>query len=124
MVYLERVQLNMFKGGVVVTECQGVPARQLRWAVAGVVVAGILGVFGLVVAPFLAHFLFLSAAAAALPLVVRDWPKVFSGACLVVGVGLLAWAVIGAAIGMFVFIPVALLLLVAAFADGGVRPGA
>ncbi|WP_328786583.1 MULTISPECIES: hypothetical protein [unclassified Streptomyces] len=36
--------------------------------------------------------------------------------------GLLAWAVIGAAVGMFLFIPVALLLLVAAFAGDGVRP--
>lgn len=35
---------------------------------------------------------------------------------------MLAWAVIGAAVGMFLFIPVALLLLVAAFAGDGVRP--
>lgn len=102
-------------------ECQTVPARQLRWAVAGIAVAGILGAFGFVVAPYLAHFFFLSAAAAALPFLVRDWPKVFAGACLVVGMGLLAWAVIGAAVGMFLFIPVALLLFVAAFADDGVR---
>ncbi|MGR4878108.1 hypothetical protein ACIPUC_01550 [Streptomyces sp. LARHCF249] len=38
----------------------------------------------------------------------RDQPKVFARACLVVGAGLLAWALIGAVIGMFLFIPAAL----------------
>lgn len=91
---------------------------------AGLVVAGITGAIGLVTAPYMAHFFFLSAAAAALPLLVRDWPRVFASTCFVVGTGLLAWAVIGAAIGMFVFIPVGLLLLVSAFTNNGVRPGA
>ncbi|MEU9803314.1 hypothetical protein [Streptomyces sp. NPDC051000] len=75
------------------------------------------------IAPYAAQFFFLSAAAAAPPILVRDWPRIFAGACLVVGMGLLAWAVIGTVIGMFLFIPTALLLLVAAFSNAGVGPG-
>ncbi|MFF4085063.1 hypothetical protein ACFYZN_37520 [Streptomyces sp. NPDC001777] len=37
---------------------------------------------------------------------------------------MLAWALVGAVIGMFLFVPAALLLLVAAFVDAGNRPGA
>ncbi|WP_329375967.1 hypothetical protein OG625_00965 [Streptomyces sp. NBC_01351] len=91
---------------------------------AAVVAAGMVAALGLVIGPYLAAFFIISAAAVAVPLMMRDQPKLFARACLVVGVGLLAWAMIGAGIGMFLFIPAALLLLVAAFAAAGNRPGA
>ncbi|WP_151770755.1 hypothetical protein [Streptomyces abyssomicinicus] len=78
---------------------------------------------GLVIAPFLAWLFVLSALPAAVPLVLREQAKACARACLVIGTGLLTWALIGAVIGMFLFIPAALLLLVAAFADAGSRPG-
>ncbi|MEU6988735.1 hypothetical protein ABZ946_35925 [Streptomyces sp. NPDC046324] len=105
-------------------ECQGVSARQEAWAVAGVVAAGGASVLGLLLAPFLAGVVVVSAAAAAVPLLVREQPKVCARACLVIGTGLLVWALIGAVIGMFLFLPAALLLLVAAFVDADNRPGA
>ncbi|MGW6981400.1 hypothetical protein ACWGE1_18425 [Streptomyces sp. NPDC054932] len=80
--------------------------------------------FGLVIGPYLAALFIISAAAVAVPLLMRDRPKLFARACLVVGMGLLAWAMIGAVIGMILFIPAALLLLVAAFAAPGNRPDA
>ncbi|MFC9816566.1 hypothetical protein ACFVJM_31405 [Streptomyces virginiae] len=99
-------------------------ARQWRWALAAVVTAGLVAAFGLVIGPYLAGLFIISAAVVAVPLSMRDRPKLFARACLVVGVGLLAWAMIGAVIGMFLFVPAALLLLVAAFAAAGNRPGA
>ncbi|MEU7603581.1 hypothetical protein [Streptomyces sp. NPDC041003] len=91
---------------------------------AAVVAAGVVAAFGLVMGPYLAAFFIISAGAVAVPLLMRDQPKLFARACLVVGLGLLAWAMIGAVIGMILFIPPALLLLVAAFAGAGNRPGA
>ncbi|MEV7519689.1 hypothetical protein [Streptomyces sp. NPDC091371] len=97
-------------------------ARQWGWAVAGVVAAGIVAALAFVIAPYLAGLFLASAVVAAVPLAMRQWPKGFATACLVVGAGLLAWALIGAVVGMFLFIPAALLLFVAAFADGRNRP--
>ncbi|MER5853248.1 hypothetical protein ABT126_41510 [Streptomyces sp. NPDC002012] len=97
-------------------------ARQWGWAVAGVVAAGIAAALGLVIVTYLAGFFVISVAAVAVPLLMRDQPKGFARACFVVGAGLLAWGLIGAVIGMFLFVPAALLLLVAAFTDAGNRP--
>lgn len=105
-------------------ESQRVSARQWGWALAAVVAAALVTAFGLVMGPYLAGLFIISAAAVAVPLMMRNQPKSFARACLLVGVGLLAWAMIGAVIGMFLFIPAALLLLVAAFAAAGNRPGA
>ncbi|MFI1647331.1 hypothetical protein ACH4XT_10390 [Streptomyces avidinii] len=117
--------LNAFRGeGAVVEECQGVSARQWAWAVAGLVAAGGAAVLGLLLSVFLAGLFIVSAAAAAVPLLAREQPKAFARTCLVIGTGLLAWALIGAVIGMFLFLPAALSLLVAAFVDSDNRPGA
>lgn len=97
-------------------------ARQRGWAVAAVVVAVVPAAIGL--STYLAGLFLVTATAVAVPLLLREHPKAFARACLALGAGLLAWALIGAVIGMFLFIPAALLLLVAAFADAGNRPGA
>ncbi|MER7000561.1 hypothetical protein [Streptomyces sp. NPDC000410] len=116
--------MNAFKGGgFVVEEHQRVSARQWGWAVAGAVAAGIAAALGIAIGPFLAGLFVISAVTAAVPLAAREQPRIFARACLVVGAILLAWALIGMIIGMFLFIPAALLLFVAAFADAGNRPG-
>ncbi|MFF1834775.1 hypothetical protein ACFVXE_11290 [Streptomyces sp. NPDC058231] len=69
-------------------------------------------------------FVIIAMTAAAIPVAMLDHPKGFAQACLVVGAGLLAWATVGAIMGMFLFLPAAVLFLVAAYADGGNRPGA
>ncbi|MFF1963746.1 hypothetical protein ACFVW5_09040 [Streptomyces sp. NPDC058232] len=76
------------------------------------------------IAPFLAWLFVVSAVPAAVPLLMREHAKACARACLVIGIGMLTWALIGAVIGMFLFIPAALLLLVAAFVDASNRPGA
>lgn len=88
-----------------VGESQRVSARQWGWALAAVVAAALVTAFGLVMGPYLAGLFIISAAAVAVPLMMRNQPKSFARACLLVGVGLLAWAMIGAVIGMFLFIP-------------------
>ncbi|OKI96087.1 hypothetical protein AMK10_10620 [Streptomyces sp. CB02058] len=47
----------------------------------------------------------------------------FVRACLIIGSALLAWAAAGFLLGMFMFIPTAMLLVVAAFVDPRTRPG-
>ncbi|MFD9366275.1 hypothetical protein ACFWA6_01015 [Streptomyces sp. NPDC060020] len=105
-------------------EDQSVAGLQWRLAVAAVVAAGIAAALGLAMGPYLGGYFVLSAGAAALPLLMRDWPKGFSRVCLAAGAGLLAWSLIGAVIGMFLFVPAALLLFFAAFSGDGNRPGA
>ncbi|MFD9408105.1 hypothetical protein ACFWBN_13960 [Streptomyces sp. NPDC059989] len=107
-----------------VAERQGVSAQQRGWAVAAAVVAGGVAVFGLLISTFLGAYFVLCAGVVAVPLLLRGQPKAFARTCLVVGVGLLGWGLIGALIGMFLFLPAALLLLAAAFVDPGNRPGA
>ncbi|MFD4244293.1 hypothetical protein ACFWP3_22240 [Streptomyces sp. NPDC058525] len=65
---------------------------------------------------------FLTGLVVALPLVMRAAPKAFARCCLIVGLPLVGWSVVGAITGMFVFMPAALLLLIAAFADPRNRP--
>ncbi|MFG2874651.1 hypothetical protein ACGFYU_06515 [Streptomyces sp. NPDC048337] len=99
-------------------------ARQWAWAVAGVVVAVCVAVYALMFPWHLPGFFVVSAVAAAPPLFLRHRPKAFARVCVAMGVGLLAWGLIGALVGLFLFHPAALLLLVAAFVDAANRPGA
>ncbi|WP_327179431.1 hypothetical protein OG599_31895 [Streptomyces sp. NBC_01335] len=72
----------------------------------------------------LAATFLLTALPVAVPLMLRNDPRPFAWASLVVGSGLLAWAVVGVLLGMFLFVPTALMLLAAAFLDADTRPGA
>ncbi len=96
----------------------------VQWgcALAALVTAGVLTALGLVT-PLGGVFLGTAVAIAVPLLPLRDQPKAFARACLVIGVGLLGWALVGAVIGMFLFVPTALLLIGAAFAEPGNRPG-
>ncbi|MFD5736230.1 hypothetical protein ACFWIY_25960 [Streptomyces sioyaensis] len=89
-------------------------------AVAAGVAAALLAWFGFI----LVEWYVATGATAAVPLMMRNHAKVFTRTCYVVGVGLLIWSVLGAMFLMLWFLPAALLLLVAAFADAGNRPGA
>ncbi|MEU6158241.1 hypothetical protein [Streptomyces sp. NPDC047130] len=91
---------------------------------AGAVTAGLTAAFGFWIAPVLASFFLVSALPAGLPLLLmREHAQACARACLVVGTAMLTWAVIGAVIGMFLFVPTALVLLIAAYVDAGNRPG-
>ncbi|MEV3990477.1 hypothetical protein AB0J57_16375 [Streptomyces sp. NPDC049837] len=59
----------------------------------------------------------LTAIAVAVPLFLFSRAVAFTRACLIVGLALLPWGVLGFLLGMFLFWPAALLLLLAAFAD-------
>lgn len=105
------------------TESQRVRSCQWRWAVAAVVAAWLATALGFVVAGYFGGLYVITAIVATVPLSARDSPRSFARTCLAIGAGLLAWAVIGTVIGMFLFIPAGLLLVVAAFAGRGNRPG-
>lgn len=65
---------------------------------------------------------FLTAMPAAIPLFLRREPQRFVRACVIIGTALLTWAVVGFILGMFLFIPASVMLLVAAFVDPRTRP--
>ncbi|MEV5970299.1 hypothetical protein [Streptomyces sp. NPDC051921] len=90
---------------------------------AGVAAAGVAAALGLLLGPLLGGIFLSTALAAALPLLIRGHPKACARTSLAIGLGLLAWALIGAVIGMFLFLPAALLLVIAAFVDRDNRPG-
>ncbi|HEY9372710.1 hypothetical protein [Streptomyces sp.] len=98
-------------------------ARQKAFVVAAVVAAGLAVGLSLVYAPLLVALNVGTAGVTAMPLMVRDEPKIFARACLVIGSGLVVWGLIGAILGMFLFLPAALLLLIASFVNPGNRPG-
>ncbi|WP_148086916.1 hypothetical protein [Streptomyces sp. PanSC19] len=98
-------------------------ARQRAWIVAGVVTAGLAAALGLLIAPLSGGSFLMTALVAVTPLLMQDHPKACARTCLVIGSALLAWAVIGAVIGMFLFAPAALLLVIAPFVDPGNRHG-
>ncbi len=98
-----------------------VAARQFGWAVAAVVTM-VPGLFAL--PSTLAGLFLLTAIPVVIPLTQRGAPQLFARCCLVIGVVLLGWSVVAAVLGMIFFLPAALLLLIAAFADSGNRPGA
>lgn len=66
----------------------------------------------------------LTAMPVAIPLSLRREPQSFARASIIIGTGLLAWAVVGLVLGIFLFIPAALMLLAAAFVGPRTRPGA
>ncbi|MFF5896169.1 hypothetical protein ACFY8O_09640 [Streptomyces argenteolus] len=72
--------------------------------------------------PLASHFL-VTALPALCPLYLLHRRRSFVRACLVIGSGMLAWSLAGFLLGMFLFIPTAVLLLVAAFADRSTRLG-
>ncbi|WP_158822077.1 hypothetical protein [Streptomyces sp. NRRL F-5727] len=65
----------------------------------------------------------LTATPVSLPLFLRRSPQAFAWASLIIGTGLLAWAVVGLIVGLFLFIPAALMLQASAFVDARTRPG-
>ncbi|MEU5621766.1 hypothetical protein AB0932_35720 [Streptomyces sp. NPDC006682] len=71
----------------------------------------------------LAPLFILTALPVGIPFYLRNQRQGFARACLIIGSGLLAWAVVGVLWGMFLFIPAAVLLLMAAFVDPRTRPG-
>ncbi|MCX5406366.1 hypothetical protein OHA37_21130 [Streptomyces sp. NBC_00335] len=104
-------------------ESQKVSGQQWAWGVAGVAAAGAAAVLGIAMSQLLGGFFFTTAIVTAAPLLMRGGPKAFARTCLLIGSGLIAWSVIGALIGMFFFLPAAVLLLIAAFVDPQNRPG-
>ncbi|MBW5481195.1 hypothetical protein [Streptomyces bambusae] len=105
---------------------EGRRVSTLQWAlmVSAVVAAGVATALGLVLAPLLGGFFLFTALVTITPLPMRENPKACTRTCFAIGLCLLAWALIGTIIGMFVFLPAALLMLVAPFADRDNRPGA
>lgn len=61
-------------------------------------------------------FFVLTVVPLALPPLLGRFPKVFAQACVVIALALVSWSVIGAVIAMYVFLPSAALLLLAAAA--------
>ncbi|MFB9601617.1 hypothetical protein ACFFTQ_01345 [Streptomyces roseofulvus] len=66
---------------------------------------------------------FLAILPVALPFFLRRTPHPFAWACLVAGTTVSVWAVVGFVVGMFLCVPAAVLLLIAAFLDPSTRPG-
>ncbi|MFJ8164861.1 hypothetical protein ACIRBY_28600 [Streptomyces sp. NPDC096136] len=108
------------------SEHRKVSVRQRGWAAAGALAAW-GAVASLIVHEAQPDRLFavfaVTAIATTLPMLLQDGPRTFARACLVIGLGLLTFGLAAAALGMFLFVPAALLLLVAAFANPGNRPG-
>ncbi|WP_158754810.1 hypothetical protein [Streptomyces sp. NRRL F-2580] len=105
------------------SEVQKVSARQTGWAVAAVVVAAAVTVGGLIMFFAVAELFVFTALAVAIPLQLRKHPKAFARTCIFLSSGLLVWGVFGLLVGMFLFLPAAVLLLFAALADADNRPG-
>lgn len=108
-------------------EDRKVSAWQRRWAVTGA-----LTTWGTMAWLLTAHsagqgmsFLayVIGAPAATVPILVQDAPRTFARACLVGGLGLFTWALVSYAPGILLFVPAALMLLVAAFVGAENRPG-
>ncbi|MFF2192591.1 hypothetical protein [Streptomyces sp. NPDC058157] len=106
-------------------EHQQVSARQRGWAVAALVAHVAAAAWWIWMTDgFLFDVCASTAVMAVVPFLTLGRPKAFARACLLIGWGVLAWSLIGTIIGMFVFLPGALLLLTAAFVQPGNRPGA
>lgn len=96
--------------------------RQSGLAFAAVLAASPGLVFGLGTA--LAALFVLTFASVTVPLFMRREPRVFSRSCTVLGLALVAWSVVGVMLGMFLFLPAAVLLMLAAGAGPRRSPGA
>ncbi|MFG2879967.1 hypothetical protein ACGFYU_33980 [Streptomyces sp. NPDC048337] len=99
-----------------------VAARQWGWAVAAVVTM-VPGLF-IGLPSLLAGYFVMTAIPVVVPLTQLRAPRLFARCCLVIGIVLLGWSLVAALLGMILFLPAAVLLLIAAFADGRNRPGA
>ncbi|MEV0091915.1 hypothetical protein [Streptomyces sp. NPDC050738] len=98
--------------------------RQCGAAAAAVVAAmSVLGVGIFTVPDYVFGIWLVTAGVVALPLVLCAAPKAFARACLLTGTTLVVWGVLGLLLGLCFFLPAALLLLVAAFADSDNWPG-
>ncbi|MGW3246346.1 hypothetical protein [Streptomyces sp. NPDC001070] len=98
-----------------------VERRQLGLAV-GAVAAAVPGLlFGL--DSYYGGFFALTVLPLLLPLLLGRFPRVFAQACVIVALALITWSVLGAVLAMFVFLPSAALLLLAAATGPRRRPG-
>ncbi|MFE7793755.1 hypothetical protein [Streptomyces sp. NPDC057460] len=93
---------------------------QRSLAVGAVLVAVPALLFGL--DSYLAALFVLTAMPVTVPIFLQRRPESFNRACAIVGLMLVVWAVLGVLLGMFLFLPSALLLVLAAFADPRRRP--
>ncbi|MDX2702652.1 hypothetical protein PV350_07280 [Streptomyces sp. PA03-6a] len=92
----------------------GIGRRQWVLAV-GALAAAVPGLlFGL--DSYYGGFFVLSVVPLALPPLLGRFPRVFAQACVVIALALVTWSVIGAVPAMYVFLPSAALLLLAAAA--------
>ncbi|MFJ9058966.1 hypothetical protein [Streptomyces sp. NPDC102409] len=114
-------KLSAFSSGGVVEVDTRVLRRQSALAVAAVVTMAPALAVG--VPSGLGPLFILTALPVGLPLCMRHQRQGFARACLVIGSGLLTWGVVGFILGMFLFIPAAMLLLTAALLDRRNRPG-
>ncbi|MEV4426940.1 hypothetical protein AB0K23_16455 [Streptomyces sp. NPDC049602] len=103
-------------------ESQLVRTGQSVLAVAAVV--SLLPALAIGLPSMLGGIFLLTAMPVAIPLFLRREPQFFAWACLIIGTGLLTWAVVGAILAIFLFAPAALMLQTAAFVDPDTRPGA
>ncbi|WP_431959941.1 hypothetical protein [Actinacidiphila sp. bgisy160] len=92
----------------------GIARRQ--WVLAmGALAAAVPGLlYGL--DSYYGGFFVLTVVPLTLPPLLGRFPRVFAQACVVIALALVAWSVIGAAIAMYLFLPSAALLLLAASA--------
>lgn len=89
---------------------------RLQWVLAvGALAAAVPGLlYG--VHSYYGGFFVLTVLPLTLPPLLGRFPRVFAQACVVIALALLAWSVIGAQIAMYLFLPSAALLLLAAAA--------
>ncbi|MFF9865245.1 hypothetical protein ACF1G0_07455 [Streptomyces sp. NPDC013953] len=95
--------------------------RMQRGLAAGAAVAAVLVVVWSLPTYF-APLHVLTAVPVAVPLFLLRRPAAFTRACVITGSALLAWGVLGVFMGLFLFWPAGILLLLAAWADPRRRP--
>ncbi|MFF5935460.1 hypothetical protein [Streptomyces sp. NPDC012508] len=98
----------------------GTHRAQRALAVCAVVAAAPVVLWGL--PSYFAAMFVLTGVATAFPLFLAYSRAAFRGACVTIGLLLLVWGAVGVLLGMFLFWPSALLLLLAALADARRRP--
>ncbi|MGA5424651.1 hypothetical protein [Streptomyces lavendulocolor] len=103
-------------------EAVGTRVHRLQRALAAGAVIAALPVLLWTLTSYLFPLHVLMAMAVAVPLFLPRRPSAFTRVGVIVGLGLLALGLPGFLLGMFLFWPSALLLLLAAFADPRVRP--
>ncbi|MFC9625823.1 hypothetical protein ACFTXM_39650 [Streptomyces sp. NPDC056930] len=71
---------------------------------------------------YFAALFVLTAMPVTVPIFLQRSPESFNRACMIVGLALVVWGVLGVFLGMFLYLPSALLLVLAALADPRRRP--